>query len=138
VGELLGDELQKPWWSSLIRNLADKVAPERLPALALTSTPVQPDSASSWLYAPRWSELLTGPKIFYPDKPKEARASIPSPRIVVAAPVKPRNIDPETMREVREVMKERRRSLRWAHMREGLWIACAVAEVVLIVFYSVK
>jgi len=41
VDELISDQLGHLWWTSLVRNLADRIAPERLPALQLTSTPAE-------------------------------------------------------------------------------------------------
>ncbi len=131
VGELLGDQLARAWWTSLLRNLADVVAPERLPPLYLTSKPVEPDLASNELMVPRWSALLTTPKVFLPDKvapPPEARVPAVSPR-----PASP----PEELRAeanfLRELTLDKRRSLRRAHLREVIWISMAVLEVAFLV-----
>ncbi len=125
VGELLGDQLSHGWWTSLVRNLADVVSPERLPPLYLTSQPVNPELASNELLVPRWSALLTTPKVFLPDKPAaefERRLAAP------ARPVAP----PDRLRAeadfVRELTLQKRRSLHRSHVREGIWISLAVLE----------
>jgi len=63
VGELVSDQMGHMWWSSLLRNLADKVAPERLPPLQLTSAPVDADLKSGSMQLARWSSLITLPKV---------------------------------------------------------------------------
>ncbi len=49
--------------ASLLRNLADRVAPERLPPLQLTSAPVDADLKSGSMQLARWSSLITLPKV---------------------------------------------------------------------------
>ncbi len=134
VGELLGDQLQRPWWSSLIRSLADRVAPERLPALALTSKPADPAMASSYLIAPQWSAMLDVPKLFDPDKPKESR-SIPAFRPILTPAPPPKPIDANRRQQLEVLMLQKKRALRYAHIREGLWVSCVAAEVVFLVFF---
>lgn len=135
VGELLGDRIQRGWWTSLIRNLADAVAPERLPAISLTSSPVAPPKASDYLLAPRWSELLTTPKLFYPDKPRDAEryhgfvmAPMPAPRQATGA-------DSARRHTIQELTTRKRKDLRFAYIREGLWVSCVIAEVAFLVAY---
>jgi hypothetical protein len=137
VGELLGDQIRKPWWASLVRNIADKIAPERLPALALTSKPTNPPEASQYLTSPQWSELLDLPKTFDPDKPKELERYhgfkfVPAP---VQAPVAP---DPTRLRAIEELTAQKRRDLRFAHIREALWVSCVLAEAAFLVIYWVR
>jgi len=138
VGELLGDRLSHPWFKSLIRSLADSVAPERLPALTVTSRPTSPDMASTYLLSPRWSELLDTPKVFYPDEPKEQEkyhGFVFTPAPAVVEPKKP---DPWRERAIQELMAQKRRDLKFAHIREGLWVSCVVAQVVFLVVYFTR
>ena len=81
VGELISDQMSHFWWTSLLRNLADAIAPERQSALQLTSTPVNPGLPSDTLELPRWSSLISAPKISLPDKPKSAYVT---PQSIVA------------------------------------------------------
>jgi hypothetical protein len=138
VGELIGDTTARPWWTSLLRNLADSVAPEKLPPLALTSQPVTPPKSSLLLFAPRWSELLTTPKIFHPDKPREAErfhgfVFEPKP-----APVKVADVDPVLRRSIDELTAQKKKELHFAHIREGLWISCVAAQILFLVVYWIK
>ncbi len=135
IGELLGDKLGQPWFKSLIRSLADTIAPERLPALNVSSRPTPPDMASIYLLAPRWSELLDTPKVFYPDAPREEEkyhGFVFTPAPVQVEPPKP---DPVRLRAIQELTAQKRRDLRFAHIREGLWISCVVAQVIFLVVY---
>jgi hypothetical protein len=138
VGELIGDQMSRPWWTSLLRNMADKVAPEKMPALALSSPPVDPPKSSEVLFAPRWSDLLTTPKVFYPDKPRpEERfhgfVFQPAPVVPPTAPP-----DPDRQRVISELTAMKRKELRFAHMREAIWVSCVAAEVAFLILYWVK
>jgi hypothetical protein len=138
IGELLGDQLRTPWFKSLLRNLADSIAPERLPALQVTSKPTPPDMASNYLLAPRWSELLDTPKVFYPDAPREQEryhGFVFTPAPAVTQPAAP---DPSRLRIIQELMAQKRRELRFAHIREGLWVSCVLAQVVFLVVYFTR
>ncbi len=131
VGELIGDELQHGWWTSLLRNLADSVAPERLPAMHLSSAPVHPVEASTELFTPLWSHLISGPKIYDPAKPRERRIggfSLGPDAPGEAAP-------PPIPFEVRLVTEQMKKDIRRGHIREALWVSCAVAEVAFLVIY---
>ena len=79
VGELITDQLSHFWFSSLLRNLADRLVPEKLPALELTSKPVANVIPETWILLPAWSEVISTPKVFYPDKPKAASTAVPLP-----------------------------------------------------------
>jgi hypothetical protein len=138
VGDLLADRLQRGWWTSLVRNLADAIAPERLPALRLASSPVAPPNSSAYVFAPRWSELLTTPKVFYPDKPRDAEryhGFVMSPPPANRQPVR---ADTAIGDAVRELTLRKRKELRFAHLREGLWVSCVVAEAVFLIVYYWK
>lgn len=135
VGELLGDQLSLPWFKSLIRNLADRIAPERLPALSLSSKPVQPVLSSDYLLAPQWSALLDVPKLFYRDKPKETRPFpafnlTPAPAIVHAE-----SVDPARQRQIETLTRQKRREVKFARIRELVWVSCVVTEIAFLVFY---
>src|SRR6266481_5664050 len=69
VGELISDQLSHLLFSSLLRNLADRLVPERLPKLELASKPMANIVSETWLLMPRWSDVISTPKVFYPDKP---------------------------------------------------------------------
>jgi hypothetical protein len=129
VGELLSDQVAHPWWSSLLRNLADNVSPERLPALMVTSAPVKPEQASEVLNVPRWSHLIDTPKVFYPDKPAGAVRLVPR----VPRPA----IPPKQMAKEEDAMRvltlQKQRELKWAHMREAIWVSVAAVEVAVLV-----
>jgi hypothetical protein len=84
VGELVSDRMGHMWWTSLIRNLADAVAPERQPVLLLTAKPMNASLEASNLQLVRWSSVISTPKVFLPDKPKlpsitVAARSVPNP-----------------------------------------------------------
>ena len=89
VGELVSDQMGHMWWTSLLRNLADRVAPERLPPLQLTSKPVDADLKSGDMQLARWSSLITLPKVplaerqFFTATPARAHA----PRMASAPPL---------------------------------------------------
>lgn len=131
VGELIGDELQHGWWTSLLRNLADRVAPERLPILHLTSAPVEPLEASTELFTPLWSMLISGPKIYDPSKPKDTRIGG-----FDLSPASPEAQAPAMMpRELLWVMDQLKKDIRRGHIREALWVSCAVTQVAFLIFY---
>ncbi len=127
VGELITDQLSHFWWGSLLRNLADRVSPETMPALNLTSKPILDIMPKSWILLPLWSEVVDGPKVFYPDAPKTADA----PRTVnlqpVALPVEVRDPIPELT--AGDLMRDIRRS----RIRQRIWVGLAAAQVLVIV-----
>lgn len=127
VGELITDQLSHFWWGSLLRNLADRVAPETMPALNLTAKPILDIIPKSWILLPLWSEVVDGPKIFYPDKPKAPD----SPRVVnlqpVPLPVQERDPIPELT--AADLMRDIRRS----RIRQRIWIGLTAAQILFIV-----
>ena len=127
VGELITDQLSHFWWGSLLRNLADRVSPESMPALQLTSKPILDIIPKSWILLPLWSEVVDGPKVFYPDAPKTADA----PRTInlqpVALPVDVRDPIPELT--AGDLMRDIRRS----RIRQRIWIGLAAAQILFIV-----
>jgi hypothetical protein len=139
VGELLADQLSHPWFKSLIRNLADRIAPERLPSLALSSRPVDVAESSKYLFAPQWSALLDVPKLFYPDRPKDARPYYPAFTLTPAPVAAVANIDDTAHRQrVEFLTRQKKRALRFAHFREAVWVSCVVTELAFLVFYFTR
>lgn len=138
VGELIGDEMRHGWWTSLLRNLADNVSPERMPPLQLTSAPVNPEMASYQLMAPRWSNLLPTPKVFFPDRPKPVSVRFnPLPAEAATAPFESAAIPGESD-ILRDIVGQTRNALRHARLREITWIALAAAETVFLIVYSLR
>jgi hypothetical protein len=128
VGELITDQLSHFWWGSLLRNLADRVAPESLPSLQLTAKPIEDIIPKSWILLPMWSEVIDGPKIFYPDKPK-------APETPRAATVKPATMAME-VREIAAVdpsAADLVRDIRRSKIRRRIWIGLATAQVAYLV-----
>jgi len=127
VGELIADQMSHPWWTSLLRNLADAVAPERLPPLQLTSKPMDPGIGSDSMVLPKWSSVISTPKVFLPDKPKPQSAPA-APR--VAPPPKP---DPVQIEYVHVLELDLKRDLRRSVFRQRVWITLAVVEVLALI-----
>jgi len=127
VGELITDQLSHYWWSSLLRNLADRLVPERQAALELTAKPVQNIIPETWMLLPAWSEVISTPKVFYPDKPKTAevmRSETPRP-VPPLASVEQRPRDP--------MEAGLRRDLRRSRIRQRIWIAMAAAQAIYLI-----
>ena len=134
VGELIGDELRHGWWTSLLRNLADRVAPERLPALHLSSAPVHPLEASTEVFTPLWSTLIEGRKVYDPAKARDTRPggfNLGDGEVTA-------EVAPEVPIEVRVVTEQMQKDIRRGHIREALWVSCAVAEVAFLVIYFLR
>lgn len=121
VGELLTDQLSHFWWASLLRNLADRVAPEKMPALDLTAKPVADVIPKNWLLLPLWSEVISTPKVFYPDKPATAPRPVLQPVAPPPAPREDAPPDPTAADLVRDIRRSR--------IRQRIWIALAAAQV---------
>ena len=132
VGELIGDQMGRMWWTSLLRSLADAAAPERLPALQLTSAPMEdPSFTAGSMQLPRWSSVISTPKVFLPDKPK-ATYAVTLPRVV--APPKP---DPAEVEFVHTLEADLKRDLRRSVFRQRLWVSLAVLELLALVGTSI-
>jgi hypothetical protein len=133
VGELIGDQVSHMWWTSLLRSLADAAAPERLPALQLTSTPMDdPSLTAGSMQLPRWSSVISTPKVFLPDKPKAAYA--PAQPRVAAPPPKP---DPAEVEFVHILEADLKRDLRRSIFRQRLWVSLAVLELLALIGTSI-
>lgn len=128
VGELIADQMSHMWWTSLLRNLADAAAPERLPALQLTSAPMDPGPNSGSMQLPRWSSVISTPKVFLPDKPKPEYSA--QPRV---APPKPKP-DPVQVEFVHILEADLRRDIRRSNFRQRMWVTFAVVEVGFLIY----
>jgi hypothetical protein len=132
TGEIISDQLSHLWFSSLLRNLADRLVPERLPKLELTSKPVENIVSETWLLMPRWSDVISTPKVFYPDKPKTASSSIVMPlpfsSATSAAAMPPRN--PTEAALVRDVRRSR--------IRGFVWMGIAAVQVIYLIVIMIS
>jgi hypothetical protein len=131
VGELLTDQLGHFWWASLLRNLADRVAPESQPALNLTAKPILDIIPKSWILLPLWSEVVDTPKVFYPDKPKPADAARLVTQTSAAAAPETRQtlaIEPTAADLLRDIRRSR--------IRQRIWIGLATAQVLYMVLVA--
>jgi len=121
VGELISDQMSHLWLGSLLRNLADRIAPEKLAPLELTSQPVPDIAPAAWMLLPMWSEVISSPKVFCPDKPKTSDSGMrPTIAKPVALPAPDRGagfLDPAAAAV--------RRDLRRSRIRQRIWIAMA-------------
>lgn len=124
VGELLTDQLSHLWFGSLLRNLADRVAPESQPALQLTAKPITDIIPKSWILLPMWSEVIDGPKIFYPDKPKTPETARPAGPKPAALPLEMRKATTEELTAADLV-----RDIRRSKIRQRIWVGLAAAQV---------
>jgi hypothetical protein len=130
VGELITDQLSHFWWGSLLRNLADRVSPERETRLELTAKPIEDIIPKSWILLPLWSEVVDGPKIFYPDKPQPGTA----PRPINLQPVSSMpDAQVEAALSKEPTAADLLRDIRRSRIRQRIWIGLAAAQVVLIV-----
>jgi hypothetical protein len=123
VGELVSDQLSHFWFGSLLRNLADRLVPERLPKLELTAKPIDNIVPTSWLLLPSWSEVISTPKVFYPDKPNVSVPSLVIPRPISAAIPTAPGLVPRN-----QTADGLLRELRWSRIRNYVWIGTAAAQ----------
>jgi hypothetical protein len=128
VGELITDQLSHFWFSSLLRNLADRLVPEKLPALELTSKPVANIIPETWILLPAWSEVISTPKVFYPDKANPAGAV--GPPLVLKPTVIP---EAEPVRPTDRTEAGLLRDLRRSRIRRRIWITMASAQAVYLI-----
>jgi hypothetical protein len=126
VGELITDQLSHYWFSSLLRNLADRLVPEKLPVLELTAKPVPNIIPTGPILLPAWSEVISTPKVFYPDQPKALDSTVP------AVVLKPVALPPETGpgRSSNPTEVGLLRDLRRSRIRRRIWIAMATAQAI--------
>jgi hypothetical protein len=128
VGELITDQLSHFWWGSLLRNLADRVSPETQPVLHLTAKPILDIIPKSWILLPLWSEVVDTPKVFYPDKAKDADA--PRPFNLKPAPAPAETQLPAS---VELTAGDLLRDLRRSRIRQRIWIGLATAQIAYLV-----
>ena len=128
VGELITDQLSHFWFSSLLRNLADRLVPEKLPALELTSKPVANIIPETWILLPAWSDVISTPKVFYPDKPKADSSAVP---LAVAIPAAVPELQP--VRSTHPTEAGLLRDLRRSRVRRFIWIGMAAAQAIYLV-----
>jgi hypothetical protein len=127
VGELITDQLSHFWFSSLLRNLADRLVPEKLPALELTSKPVANIIPETWILLPAWSEVISTPKVFYPDKPVGPVAPQPALKPAVVPEEQPvLSANPTEAGLLRDLRRSR--------IRRRIWITMAAAQAVYLIF----
>ncbi len=127
VGELISDQLSHLWFGSLLRNLADRLVPERLPKLELMSKPVDNIITDTWMFLPMWSEVISTPKVFYPDKPSAPTPSVILPR--PAAATAPPPYVPARPPAEAQLLRDLRRS----RIRGYVWMGVAAAQVIYLV-----
>jgi hypothetical protein len=128
VGELLTDQLSPFWFSSLLRNLADRLVPEKLPALDVTAKPVANIIPDAWIALPAWSEVISTPKVFCPDKPTPSNAA--APLLPLKAGAVPENAP---VRSADPVEAGLLRDLRRSRIRRRIWIGMAAAQAIYLV-----
>lgn len=128
VGELLGDDLSRGWWDTLLGSLRDRMAPEKLPPLNLTSQPVPVFGAESSLQILDWSTLISTPKVFLKDAPREeGPASRREEAEPVAVQTTPR--DPVLFAARMQLARDLGRT----RFRRKIWIGLATAEAVFLI-----
>jgi len=128
VGELITDHLSHLWMGSLLRSLADRISPESQPALQLTAKPILDIVPKSWMLLPMWSEVIDGPKIFYPDKPKAAEA----PRPISVKP-EPTPEQVQILKVEEQTASDLMRDIRKSRVRQRIWLAVAAVQVAYLV-----
>jgi hypothetical protein len=132
VGELIGDSMARPWWRSLLRSLADAVAPEKLPPLEITWEPANAVIPSQALLLTSWSNVISGPKIFLPDREKPAPATLgPGGGFVRSTPL-PALPDAATVAFVYDLERDMLKDLRRSRRRERFLIAIFAVEVIVL------
>ena len=128
VGELITDQLSHFWFSSLLRNLADRLVPEKLPSLELTSKPVASIIPETWILLPAWSEVISTPKVFYPDKPNAVGPPAPPPALKPAVVPEAQPVRSADLTEAGLL-----RDLRRSRLRRRIWITMAAAQAVYLI-----
>jgi hypothetical protein len=133
VGELLGDDLSRGWWDTLVASLRDRLSAEKLPPLNLTSQPVALFGVESSLQTLDWSTLISTPKVFLKDAPKEEvlisrieEAEQPTVQVAAKDPV------------LLAVRVQLARDLGRTRFRRRIWIGLAAAEAVFLIVAMFK
>jgi hypothetical protein len=130
VGELLGDELNHGWWYTLLGNIRERLAPEKLPPLHLTSYPIATFGADASLRILDWSSLISTPKVFLPDEPKQSSPS--ASRVGPSAPQAPETpvATPRAHPGLLAARLQLTRDLGRTRFRRRIWIGLAAAEAI--------
>jgi hypothetical protein len=121
--------MARAWWSSLLRNLADTVAPEKLPPLEITWEPANPIIPSQALLLTSWSNVISTPKVFLPDQIKPVITAA-SPGLSMAEPAA--MPDPATVAFVYDLERDMLRDLRRSRRRERFLIAVFATELIVL------
>ena len=135
VGELIADQMSHPWWSSLLRSLADAIAPEKFPPLELTSEPANAIIPSDALLLTSWSNVISTPKVFLPDKAKPVLTAA-SPGLVIQEPAAPQ-LDPAAIAFVHDLEVDLRRDLRRSRRMERVLVFIFVTEIIVLIVQAV-
>jgi hypothetical protein len=134
VGELIADQLSHLWFSSLLRNLADRLVPERLPNLELTSKPIANIVPETWLLLPGWSDVISTPKVFYPDTPIAATSSVAIPLPISAITATAPGLLPPKQPTEAGLLRDLRRS----RIRGFVWMGMAAAQAIYLIVIMIK
>jgi hypothetical protein len=138
VGELLGDDLSRGWWDTLLASLRDRLAPEKLPPLNLTSQPVAVFGAESSLQLLDWSTLISTPKVFLQDAPRQGGLENDASGEEVLASRMEEAAQPTVLEVPKDpvlwaVRMQLARDLGRTRFRRRIWIGLAAAEAVFLI-----
>ena len=134
VGELLGDDLSRGWWDTLLASRRDRLAPEKLPPLNLTSQPVTLFGAESSLQILDWSTLISTPKVFLQDAPKEEVRTSTSVEAEQQPTVQAAPTDPILLAARMQLARDLGRT----RFRRRIWIGLAAAEAAFLIVAMFK
>jgi hypothetical protein len=138
VGELLGDDLARGWWDTLLASLRDRIAPEKVPPLNLTSQPVAVFGAESSLQILDWSTLISTPKVFRPDAPRQdarsERVQMSTMEEAAQPAVQTAPTDPVLLAARMQLARDLGRT----RFRHRIWIGLATAEAVFLIVAMFK
>jgi hypothetical protein len=143
VGELLGDDLSRGWWDTLLASLRDRLAPEKLPPLNLTSQPVAVFGAESSLQLLDWSTLISTPKVFLQDAPRQDGLENDASGEEVLASRMEEAAQPTVLEVPKDpvlwaVRMQLARDLGRTRFRRRIWIGLAAAEAVFLIVAMFK
>jgi hypothetical protein len=113
--------------------LRDRLSPERLEPLEVTSQPFKPFEADTWLQILDWSSLIDTPKVYLPAAPPPAvtySAAEPIPEVASAVPEFSQTVLAAQMQFKRDISRSR--------FRQKIWISLVAAEVAFLVFAIIK
>jgi hypothetical protein len=99
-----------------------------LPKLDLTAKPIENIVPQTWLLLPPWSDVISTPKVFYPDKPNAATPSVIIPLPVSAVTAAMQSLPPKDPTQAGLV-----RELRRSRIRGFVWMGVAAVQVIYLV-----